>query len=204
MTTAEIRWFFGEVVSFDSLMQSLSFSEPSKRVDYYLLNTGVQLGVKWREGRLEAKQQQGVSQSYSNGQLEGEIACWKKWSFALDERETYSDNLAEQPQHWLAVHKQRQQVQFTHDARQQIVQADSGRQVHDGCQLEVTYLTLRKRAYTTLGLEAFGSERSPRQNLMATIGYLLESGNLEGLDLSLRSSNNYAHWIHTNFNNTTS
>lgn len=166
-------------------MQSFSFSEPSKRVDYYLLNTGVQLGVKWREGSLEAKQQQGVSQSYSNGQLEGEIACWKKWSFALDERETYSDNLAEQPQHWLAVHKQRQQV-------------------HDGCQLEVTYLTLRKRAYTTLGLEAFGSERSPRQNLMATIGYLLESGNLEGLDLSLRSSNNYAHWIHTNFNNTTS
>lgn len=205
MKTAEIRWFFAGASSFDTFKQSFSFSESSKRVDYYLLDTGERLGVKWREGQVEAKQQQEDSQPYTQTLLAGEVESWKKWSFALSERETYSDDLSNQPQHWIAIHKSRQTASFVYDAIQRTIHPSlPDRQVHDGCNLEITYLTVREKLYTTLGLEAFGHPANLRQNLITTIGYMMENGNLEGLDLSLNTSNNYARWIHTKFTNTTS
>ena len=153
---------------------------------------------------MEAKQQQGKSQSYSNGRVSGEVEFWKKWSFTLDEQASYADDFSTQPQHWLAIRKHRQTAGFAYDPVQQTASPVlSEAQVSDGCSLEITYVTVAGKTYATLGLEAFGRKESLQQNLISSIDYLSENGNLDGLDLLLRRSSNYARWIHVNFCHTT-
>lgn len=204
MITAEVRWFFEEEISFDHLKQSLSFSDPSERVDYYLSGTGTRLGVKWREGNLEVKQQRGSALPLDFGRLSGEGEMWQKWSFSLDRKESYREMLATQPQPWVAVHKHRHKAGFAYDASQQKVHPLPEPSAEQGCDLEITVLTVAEQNYSTLGLEAFGPEPTLRQNLISTIGYLSENGNLEGLDLTGASSSSYARWLHFRSRYTTS
>jgi len=201
--TAEIRWFFEKTTILDALEQRLEpllhFSESSKRTDYYLIGAGARLGIKWREGNIEIKQQQADAKPYHQEALAGELEFWKKWSFKLENRDNYPDKL--DTQHWVSISKHRKQALLKYNETQQTaVPLPSGSEAKNICEVEITRGLVDNDTYFTVGLEAFGYSASLRENLVATIDYLLKSGNLEGLDLSASYSSNYARWIQAKFN----
>jgi len=198
--TAEIRWFFDHAIAFKSLEQLLPFSSTSERTDHYLLGSGARVGIKWREGNMEVKQQQGEGQAYQKGTVSGTIEHWKKWSFALENQNDYLDKF--DTQYWLPVIKQRKLARLKYDkihhTTEPLLPRDKAENI---CEIEITRVTIDSNSYFTIGLEASGRISSLQEILVTTIDYLLKSGNLEGLDLSASLCNNYARWVQTKFSN---
>ena len=194
MLTAEIRWFFKQAPSFISLEQSLPFTRPSERTDYYLAGSGPKLGIKWREGKIQIKQQQGEAQLYQNEALLGEIEIWKKWSFGLENREEYPYEL--HTQHWIPVSKLRRLSRLEYDeSRQSVHPLSTEKEANNICEVEITRVQSNDHEFFTLGLEASGCEDTLRMNLITAIEYLVSKDMHRGLKLSAGNSNNYARWL---------
>jgi hypothetical protein len=199
MLTAEIRWFSDHARAFKSLEQLLPFSRPSERTDHYLLGSGTRVGIKWREGNIEVKQQQGEGQTYQKDTVSGTIENWKKWSFALENQNDYLDKF--DTQYWLPVSKQRRLAPLKYDEVQHnVLPLSSDQQAENRCEVEITQVLADGDLYFTLGLEASGRRDKLQESLVATIDYILERSALEELDMSLGRSSNYARWIQTTFN----
>ncbi len=84
--TAEARWFQpGEIPAaarawFDGLAAPAG---PETRTDAYLVPASPALGVKLREGQIEAKRRTGTLAPLVVGRAEAPVEAWAKWSFPL-------------------------------------------------------------------------------------------------------------------------
>ena len=195
--TAELRWFFDHPIPFDEVFASFSVSEPTERQDHYLLGSGECLGVKWREGNVEIKQQQGEAEVFAEQAVAGYLEQWTKWSFALEDKQALSFD-----SHWLAIIKRRRLLTFAYDAHRHTVSPVTESQGENLCTLEYTHLTVAEGDYYTLGLEAAGEPALIKSSLVQTIAYLSERVHFEKLGLAQRNSSNYARWIQHRFTST--
>ena len=129
--TAEVRWFVRGPVPpqvrawFDALGPGV---EAESRTDRYLAPTGDALGVKLREGRVEAKRRAGTLGPLADAQ--GEAESWAKWSFETPD--------ATDGDEWVAVAKTRRQRHA------------------DGCALELAEVVVEGAAWWSVCLEATG------------------------------------------------
>ena len=189
--TAELRWFFDHPLPFATCLAPCAVDESPARHDFYLRGVGKRLGIKWREGSLEIKQQQGDPEVYQHQEVVGYLEHWKKWSFPLAEREDFN-----RLDDWLAVTKCRYLARFTYCAdTQTVTPAAAQDEAANRCTLEYTHLVTEGQAYYTVGLEASGEAYCLTENLQQTIHYLTENTTLEKLGLELPKSSNYAQWI---------
>ncbi len=195
--TAELRWFFDHPLPFDEVFVSFPISEPTQRQDHYLLGSGERLGVKWREGNVEIKQQQGEAEIFAEQAVAGNLEQWIKWSFALENKETFNDD-----SHWLAITKRRRLLTFAYDAHRHTVSPVAEPEGENLCTLEYTHLTVAGSDCHTLGLEATGEPTRIKSSLVQTIAYLSERVHFEKLGLAQKNSNNYARWIQHRFTST--
>ena len=197
LQTAELRWFLEQPLS-DEWIASFPAVRQPVRHDFYLLGSGKQLGVKWREGNIEIKQQQGEAEAYKHSEeAEGYLEHWKKWSFPLANKEEFnpSDN-------WLKITKHRQLARFSYRADTQIVTPqEADQETANQCELEYTHLVVARQDYYTLGLEASGEMPHLKEILVYTVNYLAKNTTLEKLGLA--NSTNYAQWIRHHFSSTT-
>ena len=193
--TAEIRWFFDQSLPFDEYFSAYPTVEQPVRHDFYLLGTDKRTGIKWREGNIEIKQQQGDAETYERDRIAGRLEYWKKWSFPLADQAAFSPT-----SDWLKISKGRRLLSLAYDPKTQTVSLTNDDQVvADRCELEYTQLCVADRNYYTLGVEASGEVVHLRENLLRTMDYLVENSNLERLGLTQVNSSNYARWIHQLF-----
>lgn len=137
--TAEVRWFergpLPEAVRawFDRLGDAV---EAEARTDRYLAPASDGLGVKVREGKVEAKRRDARLDEVRAGRAAGTAEAWTKWSFPL------ADDEAAPEAGWVEVRKRR---------RQRWWRTDGG-----ACALEVSEVEAGGEAWWSVCLEATG------------------------------------------------
>ena len=146
MTTyrsAEVRWFGrGEIPPpVEAWFAGLGARpETETRTDRYLAPTSDALGVKLREGQVEAKRRQSTLDRLAVGETAATVELWAKWSFPLAEPvEEIGDD-------WVAVTKSRRQ-------RHAEPAGEAGE-----CALELSRLAVDGQAWWSVCLEATGPD----------------------------------------------
>ena len=146
LRTAEIRWFHvgrapaAVAAWFDALGPPV---EPASRTDRYLRPTDAALGVKLREGRVEAKRRDGTAGPLAAATIE----TWTKWSFALSEAPEVGEM-------WVEVAKVRRQ-------REHAVGDAS-------CRLELSEVGVGGEVWWSVCLEADGPSVEARRHALAS------------------------------------
>ena len=149
LRTAEVRWFHAGrapaavAAWFDALGPPV---EAASRTDRYLRPTDDALGVKLREGRVEAKRRDGTAGPLAAGRAEATVETWTKWSFALSEAPVVGET-------WVEVAKTRRQRE--HAA------GDAS------CRLELSEVEVGGAAWWSVCLEADGPNAEARQRALA-------------------------------------
>ncbi|WP_420456012.1 hypothetical protein [Rubrivirga sp.] len=138
LRTAEARWFVRGPISpalwawFDALGEPV---EAESRTDRYLAPTDDGLGVKLREGHVEAKRREGTAGRLAMGRAEATIEAWAKWSFPLADTPDVGES-------WVEVAKTRRQRSLT---------ASGGT-----CRIELSEVTVGTATWASVCLEADG------------------------------------------------
>lgn len=201
LTTNELRWFYrgtlpaeiADWLAADSLGNYLS--TPESREDVYLCVSECEyLGIKLRQKRLEIKLRKAELGTMSFGNnLEGKAEKWVKWSCEDPTAESVipPDLLQKAP--WVSVQKVRQQRKYKINADRTLKSVPMNRTVSEGCNLEITQLTIRDNDWWSLALEASGEENRLTENLEITANWVFKNNGV----LELRSQNSYAYpkWL---------
>ena len=198
-STTEVRWFHKGNLSLPALAWFEScpgdWQEQLARTDYYLLNPDSDaLGIKLREGRLELKQrllELGVANLHDH--VWGLLERWQKWSFVLAGTPSILQEINRPESVWLAMHKQRKlrRYRFDHEAFIEPVPVD-----HlplQGCTVELTNVRCADQAWWSLAFEAYGTETSSREILVAVARQLFEGH--EAPVLAAVNSYGYPRWL---------
>ena len=161
-TTAEVRWFFEGPVP-DEIEQWFCRSnlalKAAPREDHYLLFPAVLgLGLKLREGRLEVKtliKTLGVRSFTAD--VAGNVQVWKKEAYGEPAVTEFERLRTSAPHLWIAVRKERTLRRFSlEDASIGEVPADRVF-LRDGCNAELTMITVGGSAYWSFNFEAYGN-----------------------------------------------
>ncbi|MEO0558505.1 MAG: hypothetical protein AAF170_10010 [Bacteroidota bacterium] len=145
----EVRWFLPGPIPrsvhdwFEALGETLA---DEARTDRYLIPTeSDSLGLKVREGRIEAKQRIETGELCQWGAAEASPGTWRKWSLGLATDATLAPG-------WADVAKRR---------RQRWVKGDGA-----ACALELAEVVLEGKTWWSVCLEASGGEPVARQRVL--------------------------------------
>lgn len=169
--SCEIRWFFsvppaGLIAWFAGPARLDSPDTPGRTDHYLLVANGENIGVKLREGNVEAKHRVEALGEWAFPGIgaKGVAEHWIKWSFRLDEADSLSQRIIQEGNdNWIAVAKERLAYFYHFPEDGTIREAPISEWAPEGCQVELTRIQVKGKTYHTFGLEAFS-----------------ESGNLEG------------------------
>ncbi len=164
LPSVEIRWF-GRGSPAPAMRAWFEAGERSPeaepaRDDRYLAHPDESLGIKLRQGKLEIKRRESLLEPLILPGVAGVVERWRKWSFALAEDDLPSEA-------WIAVHKRRLVRKYACQDGRALAIAAAERPAQ-GCNVELTELTVHGDSWWTLGFEAFGAESLLRDCLEAT------------------------------------
>ena len=195
LPTSEIRWFKKGPVP-QHLNEYLSTCAIKERDDFYFVIPGLEdLGLKLREGNVEAKYRYHTLAVLPDNikACNGYTEHWGKWSFRLDETDDNMKDILNRPHVWIKVKKARRfkKIEVTKDNKVQEVPEDSF--INQGCNVEITEVTVFDEAWYTFCFEAFGQGKNTDNNLALVFEYVSGHLNLDFLDKS--SSYGYPQWL---------
>jgi hypothetical protein len=172
--SAEIRWFYPG--SLPKLMLRWFAADrmlsPATRTDRYLVFPGCEsVGVKVREGRFEIKALKGASETvrFSTG-ISARTDCWVKWSYGKESVKPWIEALLGEHDGWIDVTKARYLRKYSLDGGE-ILEVDAEELLDRGCNVELTRVSTRDRAWWSLAFEAFGSPDLIRGDLQKVVGH---------------------------------
>lgn len=193
--TVEVRWFFRGTIPAAVrdwfIDDSVPPVEQPPRTDYYLrLPQNDALGVKWREGQIEAKRRdRHFGAAHFGAQAVGEVELWRKWSFPLAV-ETALENVRASDA-WVGVRKARWLRGYRWDGEKTTaVSPDDPASI---CHLELTQLTVQTASWWTIGFESYGEEVAYRTQLLPVTQKIMETD--PPLTLSRTASFAYPRWL---------
>lgn len=161
LTSVEVRWFFSGPVpgEFEEWFcrNSAAFTASSREDLYLRFPASLGLNVKLREGRLEIKSLMKTLGARSfTPDVAGNVQMWKKWSGGEAAVEEFERLRTSAPHLWIAVRKERTLRKFSVGGAS-IVEVDAGRFFPpEGCNIELTRITVDGTAYWSLAFEAYG------------------------------------------------
>lgn len=161
----EIRWFSREIDQ--RILQWFNkreyyFSETPARTDYYMPTPHSDLGIKLREGRIEAKQRLGEPRLMPLKEgVQGYLEHWVKWSFGLSTDQILVKRMLTENQdiNWIGVYKERLGLNLNQAADGAYRVTDMGGRMALGCQIEYTRIQIRQEVWYSFALEFFGETR---------------------------------------------
>lgn len=173
--SAEVRWFYHE-----SLLEPIlnwfctgkSVSPEKTRTDHYLIFPGSEaVGVKVREGKFEIKALRGASETvrYSSN-ISGRSECWIKSSYEEEAVKAWVETLLSENQGLVKVTKVRWLRKFSLD-HSKLLEVSSEERPDEGCNVELTQLTVKGEEWWTFAFEAFGEPGRVREHLQEVTGY---------------------------------
>lgn len=187
--TYEMRWFFTQI-PLDVSKHFERNTELQSRTDWYASPVSPRCGIKLREGRLETKFLESDHGVHHLGYFCGNLESYKKWSlqFAPDDQpiEEDLDGAA-----WISVQKSRRLQRFS--VTPQGVHSVEERP-QNGCEFEMTELTVNHETFWTVGFEAVGKVESLPDNLRLVAQIVGLRG---GLNQSFDEEHScgYAEWL---------
>jgi len=194
--TAEIRWFQPGIIPkeiekwFTSLAGQIEKQPP--RTDQYIKLIGSNtLGIKIRDGRFEVKEKQSHENNIlSVNNIEGYIELWTKWSFESSENKYHLNEIIKGE--FIGIEKTRTMQKYIFDSKGNISGGFDNFK-SDGCNLELTSVSIDNSDWWTLGLETYGRTGSLEQNLK-TAFELIFKNQFPG-SLSIKESYGYPAWL---------
>lgn len=189
LSTFEMRWFFSNCpLSIEEHFHDNT--ELQTRTDWYAFPCGPDCGIKLREGRLETKIRSQIGHPLTCDPLEGRTESFKKWSllFPSDDAPQIEDL---QTAGWLEVQKERRLKRF-HVKPSQISPATE--RPSNGCEFELTKLTVQQGIFWTVGFEAVGPPEKQSDNLQTIVRHTLHHQTLKEA-FTLERSMGYAEWL---------
>lgn len=203
LATEEMRWFFAGTIPLPvtawfgaQICAAQVCATPAQppRTDYYLrLAEGDSLGIKLRQGRIEAKRREGMSQAVQlSERAAGQVESWRKWSFELAEtEESVTDSVQ-----WLGVWKARRWCLFTVGENGRITLAPTDAILDQGCACELTgiHLANSSEPWWSLGFESFGGTAVERRERLLSVArqFLGQAG---APSLPAEQSYSYPKWL---------
>lgn len=160
-TTAEVRWFCEGPVP-DKMEQWLCRSsmalKAAPREDYYLLfPAALGLGLKLREGRLEIKPLvESLGVRTFTADVAGSVQVWKKEAYGEPAIQEFERLRTSAPHLWIAVRKERTLRKFSLEGATIVAVPADRVFLRDGCNAEVTKITVDGLAYWSFNFEAYG------------------------------------------------
>src|SRR2546428_9625645 len=162
VTTAEVRWFFEgplpEEVKQWFWRNSLALS-PAPCEDHCLLfPAALGLGLKLREGRLEIKPLvESLGVRTFTADVAGTVQVWKKEAYGEPAFKEFERLRTSTPHLWITVRKKRTLRKFSLESAT-LVEVPADRVfLRDGCNVEVTEITVEGSAYWSFNFEAYGN-----------------------------------------------
>ena len=176
--TAEVRWFYEGTVPLEVLDwfhqgELMPIVQPH-RLDYYLAHTDDSLGIKLREGMIEIKQRhRGYGMIRLHDRVSGVVEHWRKWGFKLADLDGNFPWIATADSSWIGVHKDRKVRQYLVDHNRQVVALPSIGYPEQGCNLELTAISIKGETWWSLCFESFGDEDTICETLTQVAKYTL-------------------------------
>jgi hypothetical protein len=173
---------------------------PAWRQDYYLLVPGHDdMGIKWREGRLEIKGRQAAQghRVFAPG-IEGQSEHWLKWSYAGAPIERRFGGLfrARAAPGVITVEKRRLQRYLRLYMSGAVVEVGPGDQRERGIDVELAQVRIAgtpSELYWTLAFEAFPGDAETSGRFAQVVRCFLEG--CSALPLSADRSMSYPRWL---------
>ena len=198
LTTTELRWFkLGtlpkEISQWFQQDQLGDLAPPEEREDVYLYTPGCEyMGIKLRQGRLEVKWRKAELDNLRFGnQVEGKVEKWGKWLCEDPTQQSF------QPQDvvgtWVSVKKARSQRKYQVIPGESIVVVSVNQSIDQGCNVELTLLSVNGNDWWSLAFEAFGKEDYLSDNLKVVASDVFK--NYRGLELQSQDSFAYPRWL---------
>ncbi len=197
-STAEVRWFYqggipGDVQSWFDHVAEEPILQPA-RLDTYLEqpnNSG--LGIKLRQGRIEIKQRvREFGKVDFEHKVSGVVESWRKWSFLIAQEQMGHLPPAILGDSWMQIRKERSLFSFEIIDREvkptSLPDYSSG-----GCNVELTLINVERETWWSLGLEAFGDEKTNYNRLEIAAHHVFSKSPRPGL--AAQSSFGYPQWL---------
>jgi len=199
-TTAEVRWFFEGPVP-DEIEQWFCRNnlalKAAPREDHYLLCPPVLgLGLKLREGRLEVKpliKTLGVRSFTAD--IAGTLQVWQKETYGEPAVTEFERLRTSAPHLWIAVRKERTLRRFSLDGAS-IVEVPADRVfLRDGCNAELTTITVGGSAYWSFNFEAYGNPSRVEDILQRAAIHVLKDERRPPYSFPAQHSSSYPEWL---------
>ncbi len=199
LTTTELRWFkLGtlpkEILQWFQQDHLGDLAPPEEREDVYLYTPRCEyMGIKLRQGRLEIKWRKAELGNLRFGdQVEGKVEKWGKWLCEDPTQQSF------QPQDvvgksWVRVKKVRSQRKYQVISGGSIVAVSVNQSIEQGCNVEITQLSVNGNDWWSLAFEAFGEDDYLSDNLKAVASDMFK--NYQGFQLQPQDSFAYPRWL---------
>lgn len=193
--TSELRWFFDDrppdqLVSWFTRDAATALTEV--RWDAYRFDGAVDVGVKHRfKAVLELKVRQGPPETFSiDPGLEGLLETWQRWSPADGRIHLTEDT------RWIDVHKVITKRRFAGDGVDVPLSEHNRAMTGQGCDVEITTISIEGRTGWTFAFAAFGPVDRHR-SLLESAWKALLGGRAVPAPLRLHAANSFGYpaWI---------
>ena len=199
LTTTELRWFkLGtlpkEITQWFQQDQLGDLAPPEEREDVYLYTPGCEyMGVKLRQGRLEIKWRKAELGNLRLGdQVEGKVEKWGKWLCEDPTQQSFqTQDVVGKP--CVSVKKKRSQRKYQVISGESLVAVSVNQSINQGCNVEITQLSVNGNNWWSLAFEAFGEDDYLSDNLKAVASDLFK--NYQGFQLQSQDSFAYPSWL---------
>ena len=200
MPTAEVRWFFGGSIPAAIarwFCRGSLLDKAAPREDHYLLFPApLGLNVKLREGRLEVKSRVGEPGLCTFAtDITGNVELWEKrigGDAAVAEFEKLRSNA---PHLWIAVGKERTLRTFSLEGAS-IQEAAAGKVfLANGCNVELTTITVEGAAYWSFGFEAYGEPARVEAHMQKIAGHVFADNHRPPHPFPAANSRSYPEWL---------
>ena len=198
--TAELRWFYrGTLPSeifqwFQQDQLGGHLAPPEEREDLYLYSPGCEyLGIKLRQGRLEIKWRKAeLGVVHFGDRVEGKAEKWGKWLCEDPTAESFqpADVVGKS---WVSVKKVRSQRQYQVFPGESITAVPVTESIAQGCNVELTQLSINGNAWWSLAFEAEGEDDCLMEHLQAVATWVFKS--YRGSNLQAEDSYAYPSWL---------
>ncbi|MBL3657847.1 hypothetical protein [Fulvivirga sediminis] len=194
LNSFEVRWIFQGKLPDNMLQWVETFApeEQSIRTDYYFNKTeNGTLGIKLREGSIQMKPLLKEVGHFTFNDHKAKIESYSKWSYLVQDNQEWS-YMIEEPETWLPVTKSRLMNKYTL-AGGYPDRVEMKDRVEQGCEMELSNISILNKDFWTLAFEAYGKEAEV--NLQKTLRYVFETSELPQV-LPFQNSFGYAQLIH--------
>lgn len=199
-TTAEVRWFFEGPIP-DDIEQwfcrsSLALNAAPREDHYLLFPAALGLGLKLREGRLEIKPLvESLGVRTFTADVAGIIQVWKKEVYGEPAVKEFERLRTSAPHLWIAVRKERTLRKFSREGAA-IVEVPADRVfLRDGCNAELTKVTVDGSAYWSFNFEAYGNPAGVEDYLQQVAVHVLKDDRRPSYPFSAKNSCSYPEWL---------